>query len=116
LAPQTGAILGGGITAAMDYEFRDQKLYLRRSLEERAPLLLRLRRIEGQIRGIHQMIEDDRYCPDELQQLKAASAAIRELGVVLTEQHLAVAIQASLEGSDDVLQDMRNTISAVLKL
>ncbi|WP_158746471.1 metal-sensitive transcriptional regulator, partial [Acidisphaera sp. L21] len=52
----------------MDYEFRDGKLFVSRSPEERDPLLKRLRRIEGQVRGLIQMLEADRYCLDEIQQ------------------------------------------------
>ena len=40
----------------MEYELRDDKLYLRRSAEEKAPLFNRLNRIEGQVRGLRQMI------------------------------------------------------------
>jgi len=44
----------------MRYEFRDGRLHLHRTAEEKEPLLQRLGRIEGQVRGVRQMVEDDR--------------------------------------------------------
>jgi CsoR family transcriptional regulator, copper-sensing transcriptional repressor len=50
--------------------------------------LARLRRIEGQIRGIHKMVEDDRYCADILAQISAAHEALRSVGRELLRNHL----------------------------
>jgi DNA-binding FrmR family transcriptional regulator len=51
--------------------------------------LRRLRRIEGQVRGIHRMVEDDRYCIDILTQVAAATNALQATALALLEQHLA---------------------------
>ena len=50
--------------------------------------LKRLRRIEGQIRGLHKMVEDDRYCPDIITQIASAQAALRGVGRQLLRNHL----------------------------
>ena len=50
--------------------------------------LARLKRIEGQVRGIHKMVEDDRYCADVLGQLSAVHAALRAVGRELMRNHL----------------------------
>jgi len=50
--------------------------------------LKRLRRIEGQIRGLHQMVEDDRYCADILTQISSAHEALRSVGRELMRNHL----------------------------
>jgi DNA-binding FrmR family transcriptional regulator len=50
--------------------------------------LKRLRRIEGQIRGIHRMVEDDRYCPDIITQIASAQEALRGVGRQLLRNHL----------------------------
>jgi CsoR family transcriptional regulator, copper-sensing transcriptional repressor len=50
--------------------------------------LARLKRIEGQIRGIHRMIEDDRYCADILTQVAAVQEALRGVGRELLRNHL----------------------------
>ena len=48
----------------------------------------RLRRIEGQVRGMIQMIEADRYCLDEVQQANAIAAAVREVALMILTSHL----------------------------
>lgn len=50
--------------------------------------LRRLKRIEGQVRGIARMVEDDRYCPDIIAQVAAAQAALRALSRELMRHHL----------------------------
>jgi CsoR family transcriptional regulator, copper-sensing transcriptional repressor len=51
-------------------------------------LLKRLRRIEGQVRGIHKMVEEDRYCIDVLQQMSAAQAALDKVAIQLLNDHV----------------------------
>lgn len=51
-------------------------------------LLKRLRRIEGQVRGVHKMVEDDRYCIDVLTQVSAATKALEAVALSLLEDHL----------------------------
>jgi DNA-binding FrmR family transcriptional regulator len=65
----------------MDYEFRDGKLFVSRTDQERAPIVQRLRKIEGQVRGLIQMVEADRYCLDEVQLANAITAATREVAL-----------------------------------
>ncbi len=57
--------------------------------ENKVPLLRRLRRVEGQIRGIEKMVEDDRYCIDILTQISAAQAALDKVALRLMEDHAA---------------------------
>jgi DNA-binding FrmR family transcriptional regulator len=52
------------------------------------PLIKRLRRIEGQVRGVQGMIDDDRWCPDILQQIAAITAALDKVAIELTEGHV----------------------------
>lgn len=51
-------------------------------------LLARLNRIEGQVRGIKRMVEDDRYCIDVLQQITAAQAALDRVALALVDDHV----------------------------
>jgi CsoR family transcriptional regulator, copper-sensing transcriptional repressor len=53
----------------------------------RAELLARLRRVEGQIRGIEGMVQDDRYCVDILTQISAAQAALDKVALGLLDDH-----------------------------
>ncbi|HLS74570.1 MAG TPA: metal-sensitive transcriptional regulator [Actinomycetaceae bacterium] len=52
-------------------------------------LLIRLRRIEGQVRGIARMVEDEKYCIDILTQVSAASRALQSVALALLEEHMA---------------------------
>jgi DNA-binding FrmR family transcriptional regulator len=56
--------------------------------ENKDHLRARLRRIEGQVRGIQRMVEDDEYCIDILTQISAASSALKKVSVTLLEDHL----------------------------
>jgi len=56
--------------------------------ENKDALLTRLRRIEGQTRGIQGMVEDDRWCPDILQQIAAVQAALDKVALGLTQGHV----------------------------
>ena len=55
--------------------------------EHKDQLLTRLRRVEGQIRGIQRMVEEDRWCPDILGQISAAQAALDAVAVGLLDDH-----------------------------
>jgi DNA-binding FrmR family transcriptional regulator len=55
---------------------------------DREALLKRLRRIEGQTRGLQTMVEDDRWCPDILQQIAAVRAALDSVALKLAEGHV----------------------------
>ena len=63
-------------------------------------LLLRLRRMEGQVRGVQQMIEDDRYCLDVVQQINALTAAAREVALIVLEDHLKGCITEAVRRDD----------------
>jgi DNA-binding FrmR family transcriptional regulator len=55
---------------------------------DRAKILARLKRIEGQVRGISRMIEDDKYCIDILTQVSAVIASTRSVGMLVLEDHI----------------------------
>lgn len=55
---------------------------------DKAKILARLRRIEGQVRGVQRMVEDDKYCIDILTQLSAIIASARATGLVVLEDHI----------------------------
>lgn len=56
--------------------------------KDKDALLQRMRKIEGQARGIQRMIEEDRYCPDVIQQLTALTHAADEVALILLEDHI----------------------------
>lgn len=59
-----------------------------RTQGEKQKVINRLKRIEGQIRGIQKMVEDDRYCVDILVQMSAIQSALKNVGFSITERHL----------------------------
>lgn len=64
------------------------------------PLVTRLRRVEGQVRGVIAMVEDDRYCMDILTQIQAVKAALRKVEDEILKSHTAHCVeQAISEGS-----------------
>ncbi len=63
--------------------------------------LKRLARIEGQVRGVSKMIDDDRYCIDVVRQVQAIKAALNGLEKVVLDDHLATCVEHALT-SDDV--------------
>jgi CsoR family transcriptional regulator, copper-sensing transcriptional repressor len=60
--------------------------------------LTRLRRIEGQIRGLHKMVEEDRYCADILVQISSVQQALRGVGQNLLRNHLQHCAAAAIKG------------------
>ena len=76
----------------------------------KAANLNRLRRIEGQVRGIHKMIEEDRYCADVITQISAVRQALRAVGRQVMHNHLghcaAHAIRASDEEAEAMYQEL----------
>ncbi len=73
--------------------------------EDHKKLLHRISRIEGQIRGIRKMVEEDRDCLEVLKQIAAVSGAVRSLGMVILEDHLKGCVSNAIrdKGEDDQL-------------
>ncbi|MGA7616471.1 MAG: metal-sensitive transcriptional regulator [Thermoanaerobaculia bacterium] len=72
------------------------------SLDEsgRRKLLDRFRRIEGQVRGVQRMIEEDRYCPDVLMQISAVQESLRGAAQVLLQSHLRHCVTDAIRSRD----------------
>ena len=102
----------------MRYEFRDARLYVRRTEAEREPILKRLRRVEGQVRGLQQMIEADRHCLDEMQQISAINAAMREVALIVVSGHLDAAIEFAAKEQDGgaAVADMIAVLRSALRI
>jgi DNA-binding FrmR family transcriptional regulator len=65
--------------------------------KDRGELLNRLRRIEGQVRGIARLVEDEAYCLDILQQVEAMTAAADSVGLMLLEDHIDGCLTHAIE-------------------
>ena len=102
----------------MEYEFREGKLFVSRTAEEREPILQRLRRVEGQVRGLIQMVEANRYCLDEVQQANAVTAAVREVAVMILSSHLDAGVSYAVESGQtvEVTKEVTDVLRAALRL
>lgn len=85
--------------------------------KDKDALLLRLRRMEGQVRGIQQMIEDDRYCLDVVQQLNALASAAREVSLIVLEDHLRGCITDAVkrDDGDAAIKEMVTVLGKALR-
>ncbi len=70
-----------------------------------ADVLLRLRKINGQVHGIARMVESDRYCVDVLQQLSAVQAAVESVSKVVTRNYLERCVTDAINGGDPLIYD-----------
>ena len=74
-------------------------------------LVNRLNRIEGQIRGVRRMVEEDVYCDDVLSQIASAQAALEGLGMLLLEHHVkSCVVDQIVEGKTEVVDELMKTI------
>jgi CsoR family transcriptional regulator, copper-sensing transcriptional repressor len=79
--------------------------------------LRRLRRIEGQVRGLQRMIDEDKYCIDILTQVAAATKALQSVALGLLEEHLSHCVaEAVAEGGDGAADKVREASEAIARL
>ena len=80
-------------------------------------LLKRLRKMEGQVRGIQRMVEDDRYCLDVVQQIQALTAAAREVSLLVLGDHLKGCVASATAGDDRdaAVKEMVTVLGKVLR-
>ncbi len=101
----------------MEHSFVDGRLHLVRTPAEREPLLIRLRKIEGQVRGLRQMLEADRYCLEEVQQANAIIAGVREVALMIMAQHLSAGLEFAVESKDvaAAMNDLMMVLRAAMR-
>ncbi|MDQ1604371.1 MAG: CsoR family transcriptional regulator, copper-sensing transcriptional repressor [Actinomycetota bacterium] len=79
--------------------------------------LKRLRRIEGQVRGLHRMVDEDQYCIDVLTQVAAATKALQAFSLELLEEHLAhCVVDAAAKGGTEAQEKVREASDAIARL
>lgn len=82
--------------------------------ENKPKLLNRLSRIEGQVRGVARMVEEDRYCIDILTQIHAARAALARVETEMLKDHLGHCIEAAITGGN--VAEQRQKASEIIQL
>ena len=84
--------------------------------KERRDLMNRLKRIEGQVRGLQRMLEEDAYCPDILTQASAVSSAINSFCRVLLTSHLRTCVAEDIRaGHDEAVDELADTLQKLMK-
>ncbi|MFR3072553.1 MAG: metal-sensitive transcriptional regulator [Paeniclostridium sp.] len=83
-------------------------------------MIKRLNRIEGQVKGIQKMVEDERYCVDILVQISAIRSAINKVGNIILENHIKGCVANSIkegnfEKSDELISELMQTINKFTK-
>jgi DNA-binding FrmR family transcriptional regulator len=83
----------------------------------KAAHLKRLRRIEGQIRGLQRMVESDTYCIDVLTQVSAATKALESFALSLLDEHLSHCVAAAIQaGGDEADAKVKEASAAIARL
>ena len=72
--------------------------------QQRKPVVERLKRIEGQVRGLQRMVESDRYCMDILAQTRSVVSALRAVEDLIMENHLQTCVVEAMESGDSSRQ------------
>ena len=87
-----------------------------RSEKEKKDLMNRLKRIEGQVRGVEGMLEEDCYCIDILMQVSAISSALNSFNKVLLANHLKTCVADNIkEGNDEVVDELVKAMQKLMK-
>jgi CsoR family transcriptional regulator, copper-sensing transcriptional repressor len=85
--------------------------------DSKADHLARLRRIEGQIRGLQRMVESDTYCIDVLTQVAAATKALQSFALQLLEEHMATCVvAAAAQGGEEAEVKVKEAADAIARL
>ncbi len=88
----------------------------KRSEKEYKSLMNRLKRIEGQVRGVERMLENDAYCPDIMTQVSAINCALNSFNKVLLASHLRSCVVDDIrDGNDEVIDELVETLQKVMK-
>lgn len=87
-----------------------------RTPEEKKALLVRLRRAEGQIRGIEKMVENDAYCPDILIQVSAVTSALNSFSKELLACHLRSCVVEDIRsGREEAVDELMKVLQKLMK-
>jgi DNA-binding FrmR family transcriptional regulator len=86
-------------------------------MHDKERYLARLKRIEGQARGIHRMVEEDKYCIDILTQISALTSALEGVAIGLLDEHLKhCVVDAAREGGAESDQKIKEASDAIARL
>lgn len=82
---------------------------------DKEDIIARLRRIEGQVRGLQKMVEGDKYCIDILTQVNAATGALKQVAVGLLDDHIRHCVANQTEEGKDMIKEATAAIDRLVK-
>ncbi len=86
------------------------------SVEVQKSMIDRLNRIEGQIRGIKKMIENETYCDDVINQIEASRSALKSIEMILLESHITTCVVDQIkEGDENVIAEVLSTFKRMVR-
>ena len=87
-----------------------------RSEKEFKDLMNRLKRIEGQVKGVQRMLEDNAYCPDIMVQVSAINNALNSFNKVLLAEHIKTCVVDDIKaGREDTIEELTETLKKVMR-
>ena len=86
-------------------------------MQDKDILIKRLNRIEGQVKGIQKMVDEERYCIDILTQISAIRSAINKVGSIILENHIKGCVVNSIkeDKSEESIEELMKTIDKFIK-
>lgn len=96
----------------MDKKFLHDHPSTPRTNEEKKKIINRLKRVEGQVRGIQKMVEEDRYCVDILVQISAIQSALKQVGYTVTERHINHCVSDAIKSGEgqETIQELMEVL------
>ena len=86
-------------------------------IDDKEVIQKRLRKVEGQVRGIQRMVEEDRYCIEILEQVSAATKALQAVTLGLLDDHLAHCVSDAVrKGGDEATEKLNEASAAIARL
>ena len=84
---------------------------------DKEAIIKRLNRIEGQVKGIQKMVEEERYCVDILTQISAIRSAINKVGSIILENHMKGCVSQSIKqgNREEMIDELMKTIDKFVK-
>lgn len=87
-------------------------------VHDKPKLVARLRRIEGQVRGLQKMIDEEKYCVDVLTQVSSVMAALQGVGLIVLEDHIQGCVRDAIESGesgDQVINELIDVLQRFVK-
>ncbi len=87
--------------------------------KDKAKVQNRLRRIEGQVRGLQRMVDEETYCVDVLTQISSAVSALEKVGAILLKDHVEHCVRESIEkgeNADEKIEELTDAVERFLRV